>query len=63
MSPQLSPEQEFLQRLSALERDARAAARYAYVGSAINFIANQQPGLIPILDGDAGFWNTVLGAM
>lgn len=44
-------------------RAARAAARYAYVGSAINFIANQQPGLIPILDRDAGFWNTVLGAM
>jgi AbiU2 len=63
MSAQPTPEQIFLERLGALERDARAAARYAYVGSAINFIANQQPGLIPVLDRDAGFWNTVLGAM
>src|ERR1700689_4383650 len=63
MSAQPTPEQVFLQRLEALQRDARAAARYAYVGSSINFIANQNPALPPILDRDAGFWNTVLGAM
>jgi hypothetical protein len=63
MSPQSSYEQVFLQRLGALERDALAAARCAYVGSAIHYITNQQPALIPILGRDAGFWNTVLGAM
>jgi hypothetical protein len=63
MSSQPNPEQIFLQRLDALQRDARAAARYAYAGSSIHFIANQNSELIPILDRDAGFWNTVLGAM
>jgi hypothetical protein len=63
MSAQPTPEQVFLERLGALERDALAAARCAYVGSAIHFITNQQPALIPILGRDAGFWNTVLGAM
>jgi hypothetical protein len=63
MSAQPTPEQVFLQRLEAFQRDARAAARYAYAGSSINFIANQTRELIPILDRDAGFWNTVLGAM
>ena len=63
MSAQPTPEQVFLQRLDALQRDARATARYAYVGSSINFIANQNPTLVPILDRDAGFWNTVLGGM
>lgn len=63
MSAQPTTEQIFLQRLEALQRDARAAARYAYLGSSINFIANQNRALVPILDRDAGFWNTVLGAM
>jgi hypothetical protein len=63
MSAQPTPEQVFLQRLDALQRDAAAAARYAYAGSAINYIANQNVALIPLLDRDAGFWNTVLGGM
>lgn len=63
MSAQPTPEQIFLQRIEALARDARAAARYAYFGSSINFVANQNLALVPILDRDVGFWNTVLGAM
>lgn len=63
MSAQPTPEQIFLQSLDALQHDARAAARYAYAGASINFIANLNRELIHILDRDAGFWNTVLGAM
>jgi hypothetical protein len=61
MTAHPTPEQVFLQRLEALLRDARAAARYAYVGSSLNFMANQNRALVPILDRDAGFWNTVMG--
>jgi hypothetical protein len=63
MSAQPTHGQVFLQRLDALQRDAAAAARYAYAGSSINFMANQNLALVPLLDRDASFWNTVLGAM
>lgn len=57
------PEEQFRARLDALERDARAAARFAFIGSAINAIAAGRPALIRRLDEHAGFWNSVLGAL
>jgi hypothetical protein len=59
----LSPDQEFELRLNALSRDARAAARFTYIGEAVRFSAAPRPELIARLDEFAGFWNTVLGAL
>jgi len=59
----LPPHQEFELRLKALSRDARAAARFTYIGEAIGFSSAQQPQLIARLNEFAGFWNTVLGAL
>jgi hypothetical protein len=59
----LSPEQEFELRLNALGRDARAAARFTYIGEAVRYSAAPKPEIIARLDRHAGFWNTVLGAL
>lgn len=63
VSAPLTPDQEFELRLNALSRDARAAARFTYIGEAVRFSAAPRPELITRLDEFAGFWNTVLGAL
>jgi hypothetical protein len=64
MAVRLPPEEEnFRERLDALERDARAAVRYLYTGATINHLAAERAPLAAALDRDAGFWNTLLGAL
>src|ERR1700678_2589559 len=60
---QLPSEEEFRERLQALGKDARWAARFAYTGTTINFVAAGRPELIARIDSHAGFWDVVLGAL
>jgi hypothetical protein len=60
MSAQPTPEQIFLERLGALERDALAVARML-ARQSISLPINN-PRWSPFLAGTPGFRNTVLGA-
>ena len=64
MARDASPEEEeFRAGLDELEQDARAAARFTYAAETIDYLRNQRPTLMATLDRDAGFWDTVLGAL
>jgi hypothetical protein len=59
----MSPEEEFRERLQAFGRDARGAARYAYTGTTIHYVAGSDQNLFDHLNKFAGFWNVVLGGL